>query len=222
MHICAGESTIEMSRFNHTPHWIRSIRKALIHCWNKMSSLNDPAQPRPQMLLSKRWNRKCPIQFHPMYCTQWCHSSFAKTENKNQTWRWISGWFQQNNPVLFSLHQNAWSWRADVKEVKVDKTEGFSPIFKSNAQNVTQRRQAALIRKRIKIQRTRAAWLEKKKGNHCVWLLSCMHALLPEEQPSSIYEEMHSNDMVVVTSKLFPVFCQRPPLSTNSSGMTCK
>lgn len=57
---------------------------------------------------------------------------------------------------------------------------------------------------------------------HCVWLLSRVRALLPEEQPSSIYEEMHSNDMVVVTSKLISVFCHRPPLATNSRGMTCK
>lgn len=46
-----------------------------------------------------------------------------------------------------------------------------------------------------------------------------MHALLPEEQPSLVYEEMHSNDMVVVTLKLFSVFCHWPPLSTNSKGV---
>lgn len=33
--------------------------------------------------------------------------------------------------------------------------------------------------------------------------------LLKEQQPSSIYEEMHSNDMVVVTLKPFHVFCHR-------------
>lgn len=33
-----------------------------------------------------------------------------------------------------------------------------------------------------------------------------MCALLLEEQPFSICEEMHSNDMAAVTSKLFPIF----------------
>lgn len=154
--------TIETSRFNYTPHWLKSITKALIHCWNKMSSLNDPAQTRPQMLVSKQWNRKCPIQFHPMYCTQWCHSSFARCRIENtscQTWHRNIGIVSVKWSSSFvSIHQHTWWWRPDPKGVWVGKTEGFSPISKSKAVNFTQRQcQAALIRKRIKIQCTRSS-----------------------------------------------------------------
>lgn len=209
--MCRRANNNRLSRFNHTPRWIRSIRKARIHRWNKMSSLNDPAQTRPQMLLSKRWNRKCPIQFHPMYCTHWCHSSFAKPQNWNhmlQTWCRI--------PVRFSRMIQFYCQCSS----EINKTGGFSPISEDWNAKQTQY-QSALIRKKLKFNALTLPDLKKKK-NTTVWLLSCVCVLLPEERPSSIYEEMHSNDMVVVSSQPFPVFCCRPPFLTNSRWMTCK
>lgn len=104
----------------------------------------------------------------------------------------------------------------DVKDaqfpIKVNKAEGISPISKANAQKhyyVAQRdHETSLIRKVLKINTLTIPGFKK----HSVWLLSSMCALLLEEQPSSICEEMHSNDMVAVTSKLFPIFCHRPTL----------
>lgn len=61
------------------------------------------------------------------------------------------------------------------KGVKVDKTEGFSLISKSKAQDVSQRQcQAALIRERIKIQCTRSPWFEKKEKT--LGLIAFLHA----------------------------------------------
>lgn len=79
---------------------------------------------------------------------------------------------------FFSIPQNTRGWRADVEEVQVDQTEGLSPIFKSKAQNVTQRQwQAALIREIIKIQHTRSAWFEKNKQKSSVF--DCFPACMP-------------------------------------------
>lgn len=77
---CA-EDTIthaEMSRFNHTLYWIRAITMALGQGRHMMSSVNDPAKSRPQMLLSTWWNEKHLLQFHSIRCRQQCHSLFAQ------------------------------------------------------------------------------------------------------------------------------------------------
>lgn len=133
-----------------------------------MSSVNDPAKSRLQMLLSTWWNERHLLQFHPIRCRQQCHSLFAEivflqlnSNHKLQAImlfdcvvisKWQSSFIKKSqvllNYVFFYVKSRC--TKAEFP-LKVNKAEGFFPNSQSNAQNATQCA-TSLISKRIKIQ----------------------------------------------------------------------